>query len=107
MIRARIDEMERGWFVGDFEPSVLRTNAAEVGVKCYKAGDKEGSHHHKSATEVTLIISGHARMNGVDLVEGDIVRLEPGEVADFQAMSDVTTVVVKVPSVKGDKYSNE
>jgi hypothetical protein len=32
------------------------------------------------------------------------VTIEPGEATDFTALTDTTTVVVKMPSVKGDKY---
>lgn len=28
--------MTKGWFVGDFEPSILKTKNCEVGVKSYK-----------------------------------------------------------------------
>ena len=52
-----LDEMIGGWFVGDFEPSVIRTKDFEVAVKRYKAGDKEAKHMHKVATELTVIIS--------------------------------------------------
>ena len=38
------------------------------------------------------------------LEAGDIVLIEPGEDTDFEALTDVTTVVVKTPSVAGDKY---
>ena len=37
----KLSNMVRGWFVGDFEPSVYRTNAVEAAVKSYKAGDCE------------------------------------------------------------------
>jgi hypothetical protein len=57
------------------------------------------------AAELTLILDGEIRMNGVGYAAGDIVRIEPGESTDFQAVTDVTTVVVKVPSVAGDKYN--
>ena len=100
----RLDDMTRGWFVGDFEPAVLKTEAAEVGVKSYDAGTKEAKHYHKVAPEVTLIISGEARMNDVPYGPGDIILIEPGEATDFEAVTDVTSVVVKLPSVAGDKY---
>jgi hypothetical protein len=32
----RLDDMVKGWFVGDFEPTALRTAACEVSVKHYK-----------------------------------------------------------------------
>jgi hypothetical protein len=35
---------------------------------------------------------------------GTIVHLQPGESTDFEALEATLTVVVKRPSVKGDKY---
>ncbi|RMS08032.1 hypothetical protein ALP73_04932 [Pseudomonas coronafaciens pv. garcae] len=35
---------------------------------------------------------------------GDIIVLEPGDVTAFEALSDTTTVVVKVPGALDDKY---
>jgi quercetin dioxygenase-like cupin family protein len=96
--------MTKGWFVGAFAPTALDTTAAEVAVKTYKAGDREDRHHHKVATELTLVLAGAVRMNGALYSAGDIVRIEPGESTDFEAVTDVTTVVVKVPCVAGDKY---
>ena len=83
----------------------VRTPAVEVGVKEYKAGDREASRHlHKVATELTLIVSGRAVMCERAVGPGDIVTVEPGEATAFEAITDVTTVVVKLPSVAGDKY---
>lgn len=45
----KLDKMIRGWFVGNFDPSVFKTNDVEVGVKEYKKGDTEEKHHHKIA----------------------------------------------------------
>ena len=33
-----------------------------------------------------------------------IVQLDPGEPSDFEAIEPTITVVVKMPSVAGDKY---
>ena len=102
--RHKLDHFTRGWFVGDFSPSLIATDAAEVAVQRYAAGAYEPSHVHKVATELTLLVTGHARMNGEDIHPGEIIRISPGTAADFEAVTDVTTVVVKVPCVKGDKY---
>jgi hypothetical protein len=93
--------------VGDFEPAALRTRAAEVAVKRYRAGDHEVSHYHKVATELTLILEGEVRMGGRCFRAGDIVIVEPGEATDFRALSPTTTVVVKVPGARDDKYLTE
>ena len=96
--------MTKGWFIGDFEPTCLRTRDCEVACKRYRAGDRESRHVHRIASEVTLVVSGQALMNGEILEGGDIATLEPGESADFEALDDTLTVVVKMPSVVGDKH---
>ena len=104
MITGKLQDMFKGWFVGDFDPSVLRTEACEVAVKTYAAGETEDLHHHKVATEVTLILSGRVRMCGREWGEGDIVVLAPGEATAFEALTDAVNVVVKTPGAKNDKY---
>jgi len=104
MKHARLEDMTKGWFVGDFLPSVARSTACEVAVKHYKAGDYEAIHHHRVATEITLIVSGKVEMNGQEWQPGDIITIEPGEATDFRALSDTTNVVVKLPSAADDKY---
>jgi len=104
MKNERLENMFKGWFVGDFSPTVLSTDACEVAIKHYKAGEKEDSHIHKVAIEVTAVVSGKVRMNDKEWSDGDIIHLEPGEVTNFEAITDAITVVVKTPSVKNDKY---
>lgn len=97
-------DMFKGWFIGNFEPSLYKTNDVEVGVKSYTAGEYEASHHHKIATEFTVIISGKVEMSGVQYGPGAIIKIEPNTSTDFRALTDTTTVVVKVPGASNDKY---
>jgi quercetin dioxygenase-like cupin family protein len=101
---AHLDEMVRGWFVGDFDPSVIRMTEAEVAIQRFAAGDVEAEHHHRAATEVTVIVSGRAVMCGREVTAGDILVLPPGTATSFEAIEDTVTAVVKTPSVLGDKY---
>lgn len=101
----RLEQMTKGWFVGDFTPVALRTPACEVAIKSYAAGDREDMHVHRVATEITAIVSGRVRMMGAEWTAGDILTIEPGEGTDFLALTDVVTVVVKTPSVPDDKFS--
>lgn len=104
MKKFHIDNMTRGWFVGDFLPVAYPTKNCEVSLRKYKAGDYESKHLHKIATELTAIISGKVLMNGIEYGEGDIIVINPGEGTDFKAITDAVNVVVKVPSVMEDKY---
>ena len=102
-----LSDMTKGWFVGDFSPTIIQTQEVEVGVKQYQKGDCEARHHHKIATEITVIVTGRVRMNNDFYGAGDILVIEPGESTDFEVLEDVTTVVVKYPGAKNDKYMGE
>lgn len=104
MKRHHLNDMVKGWFVGDFTPAALHSNGFEVGVKTYKAGEEDLAHYHKVATEITCIIQGRVEMAGEILSAGDIITLEPHEANTFKALEDTTLVVVKTPSAKDDKY---
>ena len=99
--------MIRGWFVGNFTPSIYKTNDVEVAVQSYLSGAYEKWHHHKIATEITVIVIGEAEMAGKRFTAGDIIVIYPGEETDFRAITDVIATVVKIPGANNDKYLRE
>jgi len=107
MIVKELDDMTKGWFVGNFEPSLYKTNACEVAVKQYSKGDYEKKHYHKIATEITVVVKGKVRMFDQVFNEGNMIVVEPGEATDFEALEDSINVVVKIPGVNNDKYEME
>lgn len=100
----KIKDMKGGWFVGDFDPSVLRTPDFEVAYKFHKKDEIWDSHYHKKAIELTYLIKGRMLMNGKELTSGDILVMFPYEVAEPIFLEDCEIIVVKAPSVEGDKY---
>lgn len=100
----KLENMIKGWFVGSFKPSAFHTDACEVAVKKYKVGDCESAHYHKVATEVTLILDGTVRMVKKEWTSGDIVVLSPGEITEFEALTNCSTIVIKIPGALNDKY---
>ena len=104
MEKFELNDMTKGWLIGDFIPSVFRTKDFEVGIKKINAGEYETSHYHKLAVEITVIIFGEAVMNNVNLKENDIIVLKKNEKSDFKAITDVVLMVIKIPSIKYDKY---
>jgi quercetin dioxygenase-like cupin family protein len=93
-----------GWFIGNFEPTLYSTNNVEVAVKKYKKGQHEKAHFHKIATEFTVIVDGQVEMSNNIYNSGEIIQIDPGVSTDFKALTDVTTVVVKIPGASNDKY---
>lgn len=103
MKRFDLSQTVGGWFAGNFEPTFLRNEDFEICVKRYRKGDTEPTHYQVSATEITVIISGKARM-GEELLEMDeAIIIEPLEAYDFEALSDVVLIAIKTPSLPEDK----
>ena len=93
-----------GWFVGNFSPTIINTKDFEIAIKEYKTGDYEKPHIHKIAKEIAIIVCGEVLMNNIKYSKGDIILIEPNDKTDFNCLTDIITVVVKIPSIVGDKY---
>lgn len=100
----KLGQMTKGWFVGDFSPTVAPSENFEVAFKEYKKGESEAKHYHKISKEITLIAKGKVIMFDRTFESGDIISIEPNEATAFEALEDTWTVVVKIPSSKNDKY---
>lgn len=99
-----LNNMKNGWFIGNFSPTLLKTNDVEVAIKKYKKGDYEEAHFHKISTEITIVINGKVKMKNRILNMNDIILLNPGEITDFLALEDSVCAVVKHPGPNNDKY---
>ena|SRR5579871_1465558 len=104
MKKQHIKNFTKGWFIGDFAPSLVHTREFEVAVKYYQKGDRDDVHYHKIAQEYTVFVAGVFSINGERYTTGDIIHFEPNDISKFECIEDGATVVVKIPSVAGDKY---
>jgi hypothetical protein len=98
------DSGDRGWFVGNFERSVHKTEAVEAAFQTNYKGEKSEPHYHKIATEINLITRGTVRINGEIYTAGQGVVFAPGEVAECEYLEDTDTMVIKTPGPLNDKY---
>jgi hypothetical protein len=104
MKKSKLSDMYRGWFIGDFDPSVLKTKDFEVGVLLHTKGEHWPAHYHIVATEYNVLLSGSMEISGEMIGPGDIFVMEPSEIASPIFHEDCQVLCVKIPSVKGDKY---
>jgi quercetin dioxygenase-like cupin family protein len=102
----KITEFFRGWFIGNFNPSVLNTKDFEVGLLTHKQGEHWPKHYHAIATEYNLLVSGKMIIKQTTIEPGDIFIIDPYEVADPIFLEDCTVLCIKTPSVPGDKYES-
>ena len=96
-------DYQGGWFIGDFEPSIWRTSAYEVGYKHHVAGEPWAAHYHEHMDEITFLLEGTMQMQGQTLTGPVIFLLERHEIADPEFVTDCKVFVIKAPSVPGDK----
>ncbi len=104
MKKFNLKSFTKGWFIGNFKPAIFNTADFEIAIKKYQKGNKENSHYHKVAKEYTAIISGLFKFNDKILKEGDIMMIEPNESVKFACLKDGVNVVIKIPSIKNDKF---
>lgn len=100
----RIERFKGGWFIGDFEPVLLRSKDFEVGWKVHHRDEHIEPHIHYEVTEYNLLAHGEMRVNGRHLTAGDLFVLHKGERVDAEVLTEEAhVVVVKVPSIPSDK----
>jgi hypothetical protein len=99
----RIENFVAGWFIGNFKPAIYESKDFEVAIKYFSKGETEPSHKQIIATEITGVINGVIRINGQEFRKGDLIRILPGEFADFECLVDCSLICVKFPSDPADK----
>ncbi len=100
----KISNFTKGWFIGDFEPNVFKTDLFEVGLLTRYKGQDDPPHHHEIAIEYNVLVSGSMTINGNLLEKGDVFVIERGEITKSIFHEDTILLVVKTPSVPNDKY---
>lgn len=93
-----------GWFIGDFEPSILKTKDFEVSIKTHLQDEQWPHHYHKEATEFNYVFSGKVKIEDVVYEAGDIFVIYPEYIVRPEFLEDCTILCVKTPSKIGDKY---
>jgi quercetin dioxygenase-like cupin family protein len=103
MERYKLEDFTKGWILGNFQPAVYNTGDFELGVKFFTQGEIEPAHKQIVATEITVVVSGQIRLAKEFFFAGDVISIPPGEVADFEALTDSCVVCIKFPSIPEDK----
>ncbi len=104
MIKKDLKDFVRGWLIGNFDPSLVKTSEFEIGIKRYNKGDIEPAHYHKLSIEYTIVVEGVIKMNNNIYKKDDIVEVVQWETIQFECLEDAITVVIKTPHVREDKY---
>ena len=104
MKKYNLKDFEKGWFIGNFEPSIFKTKEFEIALLSHHKDEVWPKHFHKEADEVNVLISGSMAVNNVQIFPGDIFHIEKNEIVEPIFYEDCKLICVKFPSIPGDKY---
>ncbi len=106
MLIVPLKDFKQGWFVGSFEPRAFYSKDVEVCCRIHPKGEFWPRHYHKIGTEINVLLHGSMLINNVEIKEGEVFIIYPGEWAEPTYMTDCEIVIIKVPSIPGDKYES-
>ena len=100
----RLENMTRGWCIGDFEPSILKTDAFEVGYLKHPKDQVWPAHLHKEVDEYNILIKGRLTINNETIEQGEIFVVPKGMLTSAKFLENCEIVCIKVKSNTKDKY---
>jgi hypothetical protein len=100
----KLENFTNGWFIGDFEPSLLKNSGVELAVMNKKKGiDVNNFHYHEHCTEINVLVKGKLIVNNQVVNENDIFIFEPYVPSICNFVEDCTWVVFKNKPSNNDK----
>ena len=99
----KLEDMFRGWFIGNFEPSVSKQETFEVGYLLHKKGEIWDTHYHNNIKEINLLVSGKMIVNDITINKNEIFIIDSKTIASPIFLEDCYIICIKIPSFKGDK----
>ena len=114
MEKKNLSEFTNGWIVGNFTPSVIKTDSCEVGIQSWSVGDYSESHVHLITNETNLVLNGLVefkiqKMNSdeipqvIQLKKNELLTIPSGYVTRFLSITDSTLLIIKDQSKTYDK----
>lgn len=101
-----LKDFVRGWFIGNFDPSLWKTDF-EVGLRWNNKGDSEDRHYHRETTEYVAFAGGKHRLGDKTYGDGDMTVIYPYMSTDYECLEPGYCLTVKNRSLPQDKYKTD
>jgi len=99
-----LDNMVRGWCIGNFTPSIFKTDLFEVGYLKHPKDQIWPAHVHKISDEYNILIKGKMTINNETINQGEIFIIPKNMLTTAKFLEDCEVLCIKVPSLPKDKY---
>ena len=103
MQRDQLSRFKGGWFIGNFTPTIRFTTLFEAAYKYHAKGEHWPAHYQEVATEYNLLTHGRLQIKHTTFHPGDLFIIEPGEIVKPHFLTNCEVMVIKTPSLPGDK----
>lgn len=100
----KLSEFTRGWFIGNFTPSILKTCDFEIAKLHHIKNEKWPFHYHVEADEYNILLKGKMILNGQPINEGTLFIIHKNEIACPFFLEDCQVLCIKAPSSPKDKF---
>lgn len=98
------EDMEGGYFVGDFEPAAAKSGDVEISFKYIYKGTLDAQYYRSIDTETMFIARGQLDVDGTVYKKNDILVWEPNEIINIFALEDSEIFIIKMPGTARDTY---
>ena len=98
------NEFIRGWFIGDFFQSIIKTNKYEIGLLTHNKNEIWDFHYHKEADEINFLLEGRMIINENILEKNSLFIIQKNQITCPKFLEDCKIICIKIPSVPSDKY---
>jgi choline kinase len=100
----KLENFFHGWFIGDFEPSILKNTGVELAIMHKKKGkDINNYHYHEDCIEINAVVKGKFLCNNKLIQENDIFVFNKNVPSICEFLEDCTFVVFKNKPSTTDK----
>lgn len=96
-------DFQRGWVVGNFDPSIEKIEGCEVSIMHHKMGEETTPHLHTSSREINIVISGELLVDNKTITSNEIFTYNANEISNVEFLSDAILCIIRVPSAPYDK----
>lgn len=100
-----LNEFTKGWFIGNFTPSLVQTPFIEVGIVKHKQAEYWPVHKHIASDEVNVLLEGSMTLNKIPLYKNHIFKINKDENSSVEFLTDCSILVIRIPNFKGDKVT--
>jgi len=97
------NDYTRGWLIGNFEPSIIKTTEYELGILRHKKDEKWAFHYHVETKEINILLKGKMIINNVLINEKTVFIFEKNMISCPLFLEDCVVLCIKLPSLPGDK----